>query len=95
MIRRAYFDLIGLPPKPEEIDAFVNDKASGAWNRVIERLSEPYVVDNHTLYVGASVGSAVGPRDGCSVEELMRNADLALFSGPRRGFSHTVLQLGV
>ncbi|KPQ33399.1 MAG: diguanylate cyclase/phosphodiesterase with PAS/PAC sensor(s), partial [Porphyrobacter sp. HL-46] len=47
--------------------------------RVIERLSEPYQVDQHTLYVGASVGSAMGPRDGKSVEELMRNADLALY----------------
>lgn len=46
---------------------------------VIEQLSEPYKVDHHTLYVGASVGSAVGPRDGNSVEELMRNADLALY----------------
>lgn len=46
---------------------------------VIDRLSEPYHVDHHTLYVGASVGSAEGPRDGCSVEELMRNADLALY----------------
>ncbi|MGV3771756.1 MAG: DUF1549 domain-containing protein, partial [Verrucomicrobiales bacterium] len=26
LIRRAYFDLIGLPPKPEEIEAFLNDK---------------------------------------------------------------------
>ena len=47
--------------------------------RVIRRLSEPYLVDNHTLYVGASVGSAVAPRDGKNVEELMRNADLALY----------------
>ncbi len=47
--------------------------------RVIDRLSEPYLVDHHTLYVGASVGSAQGPRDGTSVEELMRNADLALY----------------
>jgi diguanylate cyclase (GGDEF)-like protein/PAS domain S-box-containing protein len=47
--------------------------------RVIHRLSEPYQVDHHTLYVGASVGSAEGPRDGNSVEELMRNADLALY----------------
>ncbi|MDJ0977002.1 MAG: EAL domain-containing protein [Erythrobacter sp.] len=47
--------------------------------RVIEALSEPYQVEQHTLYVGASVGSAYGPRDGESVEELMRNADLALY----------------
>jgi diguanylate cyclase (GGDEF)-like protein len=46
---------------------------------VIARLSQPYEVDHHTLYVGASVGSAVGPRDGKTVEELMRNADLALY----------------
>ncbi|MEM8724269.1 MAG: EAL domain-containing protein [Pseudomonadota bacterium] len=46
---------------------------------VIEALSEPYQVDQHTLYVGASVGSAIGPRDGNTVEELMRNADLALY----------------
>ena len=47
--------------------------------RVIARLSEPYTVEPHTLHVGASVGSALGPRDGTSVEELMRNADLALY----------------
>jgi diguanylate cyclase (GGDEF)-like protein/PAS domain S-box-containing protein len=47
--------------------------------QVIETLTEPYLVDAHTLYVGASVGSAIGPRDGTTVEELMRNADLALY----------------
>ncbi|MFZ9395707.1 MAG: putative bifunctional diguanylate cyclase/phosphodiesterase [Erythrobacter sp.] len=52
---------------------------------VIESLSEPYVVDNHTLFVGASVGSAIGPRDGRSVEELMRNADLALYRAKDEG----------
>ncbi|QIG53383.1 EAL domain-containing protein [Altererythrobacter sp. BO-6] len=46
---------------------------------IIERLSEPYAVENHTLFVGASVGSAIAPRDGRTVEELMRNADLALY----------------
>jgi diguanylate cyclase (GGDEF)-like protein len=53
--------------------------------RVIERLSEPYQVDHHTLYVGASVGSAEGPRDGASVEEMMRNADLALYRAKDEG----------
>ena len=46
---------------------------------IIAVLSEPYMIENHVLYVGASVGSAIGPRDGSTVEELMRNADLALY----------------
>ena len=59
---------------------------------VIERLSQPYEVDHHTLYVGASIGSAVGPRDGSTVETLMRNADLAMYrakdSGGGKHFSY-------
>ncbi|HKI19207.1 MAG TPA: DUF1549 domain-containing protein, partial [Isosphaeraceae bacterium] len=38
LIRRATFDLIGLPPTPEEITAFEKDTAPGAYNRLIERL---------------------------------------------------------
>jgi len=38
LIRRATYDLIGLPPTPEEVDAFVNDTAPDAWERLIERL---------------------------------------------------------
>jgi len=53
--------------------------------RVIAELSQPYEIDHHTLYVGASVGSAYGPRDGKTVEELMRNADLALYRAKDEG----------
>ncbi len=60
-------------------DASNTDYVKSIANRVIDSLTEPYQVDHHTLYVGASVGSAIGPRDGRSVEELMRNADLALY----------------
>jgi hypothetical protein len=38
LIRRATFDLIGLPPTPEEIDAFVNDRDPKAWEKVVDRL---------------------------------------------------------
>ena len=52
---------------------------------VIDSLSQPYEVDHHTLYVGASIGSALGPRDGSTVETLMRNADLALYRAKDEG----------
>jgi Protein of unknown function (DUF1549)/Protein of unknown function (DUF1553) len=38
LIRRLTFDLTGLPPTPEETDAFVNDKAANAWEKVVDRL---------------------------------------------------------
>lgn len=38
LIRRVTLDLTGLPPSPEEVDAFVNDTAPGAWERVVDRL---------------------------------------------------------
>lgn len=44
LIRRAYYDLIGLPPTPAQIEAFVADESPEAFERVIDRLlaSEQY-----------------------------------------------------
>ncbi len=38
LIRRATFDLIGLPPSPEEVDAFLKDTSPGAFAKVVDRL---------------------------------------------------------
>src|SRR5262249_44203991 len=38
LIRRATFDLIGLPPAPEEVEDFVNDTRPDAYERLLERL---------------------------------------------------------
>jgi hypothetical protein len=38
LIRRVYFDLIGLPPTPEEVDAFVKDTLPDAYEKLIDRL---------------------------------------------------------
>ena len=38
LIRRASLDLIGLPPTPEEVSAFVNDPSSDAFPKVVDRL---------------------------------------------------------
>src|SRR5262245_2987285 len=43
LIRRATFDLIGLPPTPEEVAAFVNDNSPEAFAKVVSRLlSSPH-----------------------------------------------------
>jgi hypothetical protein len=38
LIRRVYFDLVGLPPTPEEVEAFVHDGRPDAYERLVERL---------------------------------------------------------
>lgn len=38
LLRRATFDLLGLPPTPEEVEAFLNDRAPDAFSKVVDRL---------------------------------------------------------
>ena len=66
-------------------DASDSERINRVADAVIESLSQPYEVDHHTLYVGVSIGSALGPRDGSTVETLMRNADLALYRSKDEG----------
>ena len=43
LIRRAYFDRIGLPPTPAEVEAFLKDESPDSWARVIDHLlSSPH-----------------------------------------------------
>jgi diguanylate cyclase (GGDEF)-like protein/PAS domain S-box-containing protein len=53
--------------------------------RIVRSLSTPYRVGAHYANVGASVGIAVAPRDGCDVQALIKNADIALYEAKAGG----------
>jgi mono/diheme cytochrome c family protein len=38
LIRRAYLDLLGLPPAPEEVEAFIKDSSPDAWPKLLDKL---------------------------------------------------------
>ncbi len=52
---------------------------------IIKRLSFPYTIGSSTVSIGSSVGIAISPFDGTDPDELVRNADLALYDAKASG----------
>ena len=63
--------------RPEETSALAG--------RIIERVSAPYDVDGQQLDIGASIGLAVAPTDGTNADQLLKNADLAMYRAKADG----------
>jgi diguanylate cyclase (GGDEF)-like protein len=61
--------------------ARVSDLADG----VIASLTRTFEVDGNSILIGASIGAALGPKDGRTIETLLRNADLALYRAKEEG----------
>jgi diguanylate cyclase (GGDEF)-like protein/PAS domain S-box-containing protein len=53
--------------------------------RIIDAVGAPYEIDSQPVVIGVSVGIAIGPHDGDSPAQLMRNADLALYRAKGNG----------
>ena len=53
--------------------------------RLVDLLSRPYMVEGQIAVIGASIGVAVGPRDGTDTAALVRAADLALYRAKEDG----------
>jgi hypothetical protein len=50
LLRRVYFDLIGLPPTPEEVEAFLKDTGTDAYEKVVEKLlASPHYGERQAL----------------------------------------------
>lgn len=53
--------------------------------KILDRLNDPFVIDGHELFVGASIGIAMYPEAGETGETLVQNADIAMYHVKSRG----------
>jgi diguanylate cyclase (GGDEF)-like protein/PAS domain S-box-containing protein len=53
--------------------------------RLQEAITEPYDLDGHHVVIGTSIGIAVSPADGTDPDDLLKNADLALYRAKSEG----------
>src|SRR3954467_4970466 len=55
------------------------------WRRIVLAISEPLELCSHSVDIGASIGIAISPDHGTSIEALMRAADIAMYRAKSRG----------
>ncbi|MFG6415866.1 putative bifunctional diguanylate cyclase/phosphodiesterase [Roseateles sp. DC23W] len=65
--------------------AQVQPQAERTGHGVLEALSEAFQVAGERVYVSASIGVSLAPRDGLDIEALFKHADLALYEAKRAG----------
>lgn len=53
--------------------------------KILDFLDPPFVADNHTFRVWASLGIAIHPDDGDEMESLVRHADVAMYMAKKQG----------
>lgn len=61
------------------------EQASQLAQRVHDCLTTPFIINDQTLFISASIGISLFPEDGNSAEQLLRNADSALFRAKSSG----------
>ncbi len=54
-------------------------------DRVLQRLKDPFDVNGNVLHLGCSAGIAIAPNDAAQADELIANADLALYQAKSEG----------
>ncbi len=58
---------------------------TGLARRLVEVMAAPMTIDDHQVQVGVSVGIAFAPADGTAADQLLKNADLALYRAKADG----------
>ncbi|WP_454862772.1 phosphodiesterase DibA [Pseudomonas hormoni] len=60
-------------------------QAAALAQRIIDGLKEPFLIGEHQLFINTSIGISLFPGDALSAEQLLRNADSALFKAKSAG----------
>lgn len=60
-------------------------QAAALAQRMLEAMKQPFIFDGHQLFISASIGISLFPNDALSAEQLLRNADSALFKAKSAG----------
>ena len=60
-------------------------EVAGVARKILAALAAPFAVENHQLYVSASIGVSVYPRDARDARTLTRSADTAMYHAKSRG----------
>lgn len=61
------------------------DELEPVARKLLSILSEPFVLDGHELFIGASIGISLYPDDGSEADTLIRNADSAMYRAKEAG----------
>ena len=54
-------------------------------SRILNAISEPFVLDDREIFITTSVGISLYPNDGTTVDELLKNADIAMYHAKSKG----------
>ncbi|MBB6289661.1 MULTISPECIES: phosphodiesterase DibA [unclassified Pseudomonas] len=60
-------------------------QAAALAQRMLDEMKQPFIFDGHQLFISASIGISLFPNDALSAEQLLRNADSALFKAKSVG----------
>lgn len=61
------------------------DEAEHIITCILRSLTQPFFIDNHTIYTHASMGIAIAPQDGTEVDQLLSNAGQAMYAAKAAG----------
>lgn len=53
--------------------------------RILNIFKEPFIINNHHLFITTSIGGAIYPIDGEDIETLIKNADIAMYNAKGEG----------